>query len=124
MEVMRWRKADTPRSTMSCRFASNLLVLHGLHPVPLADRVAGALDRVRPYLHARGGDVELLKVTGERVRGRLQGHASAGPALRAAVEEAVLEVAPDVEALLLEEAWDPPPAGRVPLPLLTPREGE
>jgi Fe-S cluster biogenesis protein NfuA len=103
---------------------SNLLVLHGLHPMPLAERVARALDRLRPYLHGRGGDVELVEVTEEGVRGRLRGDASAGPALRAAVEEAVLEAAPDVEALLLEEAWDPAPAGRVTLPLLAPRDGE
>jgi Fe-S cluster biogenesis protein NfuA len=97
---------------------SSLLVLHGLHPVPLADRVAGALDGVRPHLHGLGGDVELLQVTGEVIRARLRGDPSAGPALRAAVEEAVLEAAPDVPVVSLEEAWDWPHSGRLPLPLL------
>jgi hypothetical protein len=101
---------------------SNLLVLHGLHPVPLAERVAGALDRVRPRLRAWGADVELVEAAGEVVRARLRGNPSDGPALRAAVEEAILEAAPDVQLLSLEEAWDRPSSGRVPLPLLAGKE--
>ena len=41
---------------------AHLLLLHGLHPVPLEERVRGALDEVRPYLDSHGGDVELLGV--------------------------------------------------------------
>ena len=41
---------------------AHLLLLHGLHPVPVRERVIGALDEVRPYLVAHGGGVELLGV--------------------------------------------------------------
>ena len=46
---------------------SGLLVLYDLHPEDLETRLARALDKVRPYLHSHGGDVE-IKV-GERLRG-------------------------------------------------------
>src|SRR4051812_20889371 len=39
---------------------STLLLIHDLHPVPLADRVQAALDSVRPYMESHGGGVELL----------------------------------------------------------------
>ena len=41
---------------------ANMLLLHGLHPVPLEQRVRGALDEVRPYLETHGGNVELVGV--------------------------------------------------------------
>ena len=44
----------------------SLLLIHGLHPVPLEERVTGALDEVRPYMKSHGGDVELLGDRGRR----------------------------------------------------------
>src|SRR5918993_5778447 len=41
---------------------SHLLLLHGLHPVPVERRVRDALEGVRPYLESHGGNVELLGV--------------------------------------------------------------
>src|SRR5512135_3598684 len=37
---------------------AHLLLLHGLHPVPLEQRVRGGLAEVRPYLESHGGNVE------------------------------------------------------------------
>jgi Fe-S cluster biogenesis protein NfuA len=93
----------------------SLLLLHGLHPHPAAERVARALDRARPRLRSMGGDVELVEASEEVVRLRLRGDSS--PALRTAVEETVTESAPDA-TLEIEEASDPARAGRVPLPLM------
>jgi hypothetical protein len=95
----------------------SLLLLHGLHPVPVEGRVAQALERVRAGLRARGADVELLEATAEVVRVRLRGDPSAGPALRGAVKGAVIDAAPDVPVVAVEEAWDRPSSGRIPLPL-------
>src|ERR1700744_3207095 len=36
---------------------SHLLLLHGLHPVAVEDRVRDALTEVRPYLESHGGNV-------------------------------------------------------------------
>jgi Fe-S cluster biogenesis protein NfuA len=82
---------------------AHLLLLHGLHPVPVAERVAGALDSVRPYLAAHGGGVELLGVADGVARLRLEGACHGCPSsaltLRAAVEEAVMKAAPDIERI-------------------------
>ena len=86
----------------------HLLLLHGLHPVPLRERVTGALDEVRPYLVAHGGGVELLGVEDGVVRLRLEGACNGCPSsaltLTSAVEEAIARHAPDVDRIEAEGA--------------------
>jgi len=90
---------------------AHLLLLHGLHPVPLERRVRGALDEVRPYLETHGGDVALLGVEEGVVRLQLQGSCSGCPSsavtLKLAVEESIHKAAPDVTEIV---AVDAPPA--------------
>jgi Fe-S cluster biogenesis protein NfuA len=90
---------------------AHLLFLHGLHPVPVHERVTGALDEVRPYLLAHGGGVELLGVDEGVVRLRLDGACNGCPSsavtLRSAVEEAILRAAPDVERIDAEGVAEP-----------------
>ncbi len=85
---------------------SSLLVLYGLHPLTLEQRVGQALDKVRLRLKARDGDVELLRIQDGAVRLRVtaNGHGcgSTGQALREMVEEAVYQAAPDLTALTIE----------------------
>ncbi|MGH9945061.1 MAG: NifU family protein [Pyrinomonadaceae bacterium] len=92
---------------------ASLLLLYGLHPVPLETRVLGALDKVRPYLDSHGGNVELLGVEGGVVRLRLQGSCKTCPSsamtLKLAIEEAVYAAAPDVAAIEAEGVSEPPP---------------
>jgi NifU-like domain len=92
---------------------SSLLLLHGLHPRPVAERVLRALEMARPRFRSMGGDVELIDASDEVVRLRLRGE----PVLRAIAEEVVIGAAPDA-ALEFEEASDPFLAGRVSLPLM------
>jgi Fe-S cluster biogenesis protein NfuA len=90
---------------------AHLLLLHGLHPVPLHERVIGALDEVRPYLVAHGGGVELVGVDEGVVRLRLEGACNGCPSsaltLKSAVEEAISRAAPDVERIEAEGATAP-----------------
>lgn len=95
---------------------SSLLLLHGLHPLPAADRATRALDQARTQLHALRGDADLIEATAAAARVRLRGDPDAGPALRAVVLGTVLDVLPDA-VVKFEEAWDRPANGRVPLPL-------
>ena len=94
--------------------AMGLLLLYGLHPVPLETRVMGALDKVRPYLDSHGGNVELLGVADGVVRLRLQGSCKTCPSsamtLKLAIEEAVYAAAPDVAAIEAEGVSEPPKA--------------
>ena len=90
---------------------AHLLLLHGLHPVPVRERVMGALDEVRPYLASHGGGVELLDVADGVVRLRLEGSCHGCPSsaatLRGAVEEAIARAAPDVERVETEGVAEP-----------------
>jgi Fe-S cluster biogenesis protein NfuA len=109
---------------------ASLLLLHGLHPVELATRVAQALDQVRPLLRSHGGDVELLAIEEGVVRLRLVGSCHGCPSstqtLKNSIEEAIYGLAPDVVELHVEGAVPtsappsakPGPTGFVPVELL------
>jgi Fe-S cluster biogenesis protein NfuA/nitrite reductase/ring-hydroxylating ferredoxin subunit len=104
---------------------SHLLLLHDLHPVPLEERVKGALRDVRPYLESHGGDVELLGVEEGIAHLRLQGSCDGCPSsaatLQLAIEEAIHAAAPDVERVEAEGAVKPPaPPGLLQIESLAP----
>lgn len=119
------KQAGEPGQTIIDRLAhdpvvSSLLLVHGLHPDDLQTRVQRALERVRPYLHSHGGDVQLLGITDGRVRLRLQGSchgcASSATTLKLAIEDAIYEAAPDVMELQVEGVIESfSPSGFVPL---------
>lgn len=99
---------------------SSLLVLYGLHPLDLESRVVRAVDKVRPRVRKGGGELELLSAENGVVRVQLQitGHAcgSTATTLKAMVEDALYEAAPDVEELVLEGLDEPAgSSGFVPL---------
>jgi Fe-S cluster biogenesis protein NfuA/nitrite reductase/ring-hydroxylating ferredoxin subunit len=91
---------------------AHLLLMHGLHPVALGDRIGAALAEVRPYLESHGGDVELLGVEGSTLRVRLQGSCSGCPSstmtLKLAIENAVHKHAPEIESVLAESPPETP----------------
>jgi Fe-S cluster biogenesis protein NfuA/nitrite reductase/ring-hydroxylating ferredoxin subunit len=96
----------------------SLLLLYNLHPVPLETRVMQALDKVRPYLDSHGGNVELIGITNEVVRLRLEGSCKSCPSssmtLKLAIEEAIMAAAPDVVAIEAEGVTEQPaPTGFV-----------
>jgi len=90
----------------SDELVEHLMLLHGLHPVPVEERVRDALDGVRPYLGSHGGDVSLVGVADGVAVVRLQGSCEGCPAsamtLKLAIEDAVLKAAPDVERVEAE----------------------
>ncbi|MGC4084337.1 MAG: NifU family protein [Vicinamibacterales bacterium] len=69
------------------------------------ERVQGVLDRVRPFLQADGGDIELLTVNGNsadvRLTGMCAGCPSAHMTLHVGVESAIREEIPEFETLRL-----------------------
>jgi len=100
-----------------------MLLVHGMHPVPLERRVALALERVRPYLASHGGDVELLSleegVARLLLKGSCDGCASSGSTLELAIEGALEEEAPDLLGIEVEGApggADGTQEGRVRMP--------
>ena len=93
---------------------SSLLVLYGLHPLGIEDRVRLALEKVDTRVHPGGGAVGLISMDHGAVRVKIQanGHGSA-QSLKQAVEEAVYQAAPDITSLDVEGGEQPP--GFVPL---------
>ena len=85
---------------------SHLLLLHGLHPIPLEERLAGALDEVRPYLESHGGNVEVLGVEDGTVRLSLEGSCSGCPSssvtLKLAIENAIRRAVPEIGEIVAE----------------------
>jgi Fe-S cluster biogenesis protein NfuA/nitrite reductase/ring-hydroxylating ferredoxin subunit len=99
----------------SDELVSHLLLLHGLHPVPLERRLTGALDEVRPYLESHGGNVELLAIEDGGVLLRLEGSCSGCPSsavtLKLAIENAIRRVAPEIGAIVAEGVEAPAAPG-------------
>jgi Fe-S cluster biogenesis protein NfuA len=88
---------------------SSLLVVHGLHPDALAVRVERALESVRPFLASHKGDVELLDIDDAvgavrlRLLGSCDGCPSSAITLQNAVERAIVEAAPEIVIIDVEE---------------------
>jgi Fe-S cluster biogenesis protein NfuA len=83
-----------------------MLVLYGIHPVALEDRVAQAIEKMRPHLRKKGGSAELISIVDSVVRVKIQssGHGcgSSAEALKGTVEQAILEAAPEVVEFVFE----------------------
>ncbi|MGZ6695760.1 MAG: DUF5947 family protein [Solirubrobacteraceae bacterium] len=91
--------------------AASVLLLHGLYPVGLEQRVAEALDEVRPYLHSHDGDVELVElrdgIARLRLTGSCHGCGASAATLELAIEEALAAAAPDLLGLAVEGVAEP-----------------
>jgi Fe-S cluster biogenesis protein NfuA len=85
---------------------SSLLILYGLHPLDLESRVGRAVEKIRSKVFKNGGEIQSFSVNDGRVRVHVQvsGHAcgSTASTLRAMVEDAMYEAAPDMSSLVLE----------------------
>jgi Fe-S cluster biogenesis protein NfuA/nitrite reductase/ring-hydroxylating ferredoxin subunit len=90
------------------RFVESLLVLHDLHPYSLDERVARALDSVRPYLKSHEGGVEIVRVEDGIAYLRLEGSCedcpSSAATVKLAVERAILERVPEIREVRAEGA--------------------
>lgn len=85
-----------------------VLLLHGLHPTELSERIRRALDRLHPHLGVQGVAVEDVQFSDDGVRIRL-GPCDAGnyrdgsaDVIRREIERAIFDAAPDVVSLQVE----------------------
>jgi Fe-S cluster biogenesis protein NfuA len=102
---------ETARTLAEDDLVGSLLIVHDLHPLNTAERVRGALERVRPYLGSHAGGVELLGIdTAPDGRGvvrlRLEGNCSGCPSSQVtatmSIERAILEDAPEITEVVVE----------------------
>ncbi len=71
----------------------------------LLERVAATLDKVRPYLQADGGDIEVVELTDDNVlKVRLMGACHGCPfsmqTLKAGVEQAIKNDIPEIKEVV------------------------
>ena len=96
---------------------ASLLLVHGLHPITVEDRVEAALESVRPFLAHHDGDVELLGIDTDagavllRLLGSCDGCPSSAVTLQMAVERAIVDAAPEIVRIDVEAAAPLPRAG-------------
>jgi Fe-S cluster biogenesis protein NfuA len=102
---------------------SQLLLLHGLHPLDAEARIRLALDRVRPYMHTHKGDVQFLGVTEEGIvrlqwQGTCRSCSGSTVTLHQTLEQAIYDAAPEVKGVEIEGADElqlPMPANFIPI---------
>ncbi|GAC1594759.1 MAG: hypothetical protein NVS3B21_17100 [Acidimicrobiales bacterium] len=88
---------------------AGLLMVHDLHPESLRTRVETALRSVRPLLSHHGGGVELIDIDEEvgavflRLLGSCDGCPSSTVTLQNAVERAIVEAAPEISIIDIEQ---------------------
>jgi Fe-S cluster biogenesis protein NfuA len=73
----------------------------------IIDRINGALEKIRPYLNADGGDVSLISVSDDMiVKVKFSGACDGCPysvmTLKAGVEEAIRKELPEVREVIAE----------------------
>ena len=98
---------------------ASLMLLHGLHPLSVEERIQNALDKVRPYLGSHAGGVEYLGLDDEGVvhlqlQGSCEGCPSSTLTVKLAIERAILEAAPEVIRVEVPGVTDRPPAPVLP----------
>jgi Fe-S cluster biogenesis protein NfuA/nitrite reductase/ring-hydroxylating ferredoxin subunit len=81
-----------------------LLIVHGLHPVDLDERIHEALESVRPYMGSHSGGVENLGVDDDgvlhlRLEGNCEGCPSSRVTVQSAIEDAIHKAAPELAGL-------------------------
>lgn len=105
---------------------SCVLVLYGLHPEGLDQRVLQAIERVKPALRKHGCEVEPLELSDGLVTLRVQlgNHmcGSTAATVRATLEGAIYEAAPDIGGLVIEGLEGKTAAAFVALDKLVPRQ--
>lgn len=92
---------------------SSLFVLHGIHPVPVEERVESSLASVRRGLGLNAGGLSVLGIDDDgvlhvRFEGTCGGCGSSLVAAKTAVEEAIEQWAPELTGVLVEEAGAKP----------------
>lgn len=102
------------------KFVESLLVLHGMHPVDVDTRIQGALEQVRPYLGSHAGGVEYLGVDEEgvahlKLEGSCHGCPSSTVTVKLTIEQAIIEVAPEVVRVQVEGVAEAPTGPSTPL---------
>jgi Fe-S cluster biogenesis protein NfuA/nitrite reductase/ring-hydroxylating ferredoxin subunit len=106
---------DTIDRLAEDELVASLMILHGLHPLGVEERVHRALEGVRPYLGSHAGGVDFLGVDDAgvahlRLQGSCDGCASSTVTVKLAIEKAINKAAPELTGIDVEGVAEPGPA--------------
>ena len=98
------------------QLAGSLLLLHNLHPDDLETRLNRAVERLQDMFASLGANLSLVALEPGTVRLRFESQRtwSAVP-VRASIEKAIFQAAPEITTVLVEGLKDAPPNGFVPV---------
>ncbi|MFY9804498.1 MAG: NifU family protein [Candidatus Acidiferrales bacterium] len=87
---------------------SSLLLLYGLHPEDMQSRVSYALEKTRPFLQSHSASAELIAVDEDgkvsvRVHLKAGGCGSTAATVKATLQAAIQDAAPDATAIVVED---------------------
>jgi len=94
---------------------SSLLVLYGLHPLSIEERISQALEKANRQMRSRSATVELVGIEAGAIRLHLKANGH-GSVLKEVVEAAIYQAAPDITSLVIDGAEEK--QGFVPLEML------
>lgn len=95
---------------------SSVLLLHGLHPDDFATRVNRAVEKLQLRFNPQGGKVSVLGTDGGVVRLRFESSRGwSGTPVRTIIEDAIHDLAPEAEGVVIEGVRDEQSPGFVPI---------
>jgi hypothetical protein len=96
--------------------AGSMLLLHNLHPDDVQTRLNRAVARLQEMFASLGASLSLMAIERETVHLRFESQRtwSAAP-VRASIEKAMFQAAPEITTVVVEGLKDAPPNGFVPV---------
>jgi hypothetical protein len=95
---------------------SSMLLLHDLHPDDLETRVHRAVDKLAEMFLSLGAKLSFIAVEPGTLRLQFDSPRSwTGAPVKASVENAVFQAAPEIETVIIEGLKETPPANFVPV---------
>ncbi|MFL6416459.1 MAG: hypothetical protein ACJ74Y_12420 [Bryobacteraceae bacterium] len=95
---------------------SGLLLLHDLHPDDLETRVNRAVQKLEEMFISLGAKLSLVAIESGTVRLNFDSQRTwSGAPVKASIEKAILQAAPEINAVVIEGLKETPPAGFVPV---------
>lgn len=95
---------------------SSMLLLHDLHPDDLETRIYSAVQKLHEMFTSLGAKLSLVAIEPGTVRLRFESPRTwSGTPVRASVENAIFQAAPEIGSVIIEGLKETPPANFVPL---------
>jgi hypothetical protein len=95
---------------------SSMLLLHDLHPHDLETRLNRAIRELQKMFASLGASLSLISIEPEMIRLQFESRGAwAGTAVRASIENAIFQAAPEIENVIVEGLKETPLVDFVPI---------